>query len=209
MGCGCGSKTSPGTYRANQAPSGPMVAVEEANVNMQDDDMVMVRYTHPNRGQHPVIGPATGINYHYHAGGDRFLVHREDIALMPQHFQPVDEARTRERIRRQQQSAPAPPAPPPPPENGGVEPDERVAEPTGDDPDNGQEDVAAQRVAQTDELLDLLGPLNLDRRAIASLYQAGVTSADDVVELGKEGLRELKWIGETRAEEIYNLARES
>lgn len=207
MGCGCNKTQNPVSYRNSQTPSGPVAALGEVNDSMNDEDMILIRYTHPNKGQHPVIGGATGRNYHYHGGGERFLVHRDDVAAQPMYFQPIDEGRSVERVRRRD-SIQAPP-PPPPPVNGEMEPEEDVAEPTGDEPDNGQEDVVAQQVAQTDELLDLLGPLNLDRRAMSSLYQAGLTTAQDVVNLGKEGLQELKWIGESRAQEIYDHVKES
>ena len=73
-----------------------------------DDEMVLVTYTHPNRGTHRVIGAArfeTAImpqimirdgqgwkfNYGYWSGGgqSQFYVHRNDIELQPGIFIPV------------------------------------------------------------------------------------------------------------------------
>jgi glycosyltransferase involved in cell wall biosynthesis len=56
-----------------------------------DAEFVMVIYNHPNKGEHPVTGPATGLNYGQRAGGDRFLVHKNDVALMGNLFTPISD----------------------------------------------------------------------------------------------------------------------
>ena len=62
---------------------------EEKSI-MTDNDMVLVTYENPNRGQHRVVGAQTGINYGYRAGGgqERFYVHKNDIATHPAWFRP-------------------------------------------------------------------------------------------------------------------------
>lgn len=53
---------------------------------MTDDSIVLISYDHPNRGMHRVIGAATGTDYGYRAGGERFLVDKRDIAANPKIF---------------------------------------------------------------------------------------------------------------------------
>lgn len=66
--------------------------VEQTNKGdgMSDDNFVLCLYNHPNTGDHPVVGSSTGMNYGYRAGGNTFLVHKADIASMPDLFIPVD-----------------------------------------------------------------------------------------------------------------------
>jgi len=56
------------------------------NASGGDGDYVLAVYNHPNKGDHSVIGPSTGIRYGYRSGGDSFLVHKKDIELMPMLF---------------------------------------------------------------------------------------------------------------------------
>ena len=51
-----------------------------------DADFVMIKYNHPNIGEHKVVGASTGKNYGYRKGGDQFLVHMNDINLQPHLF---------------------------------------------------------------------------------------------------------------------------
>ena len=105
----CGSC---GGSRRAQAPSLPVgvPAAEPARAVISDGDFVLCRYSNPNVGDHTVVGPHgfpekllggvpmvprsdSGrklwyINYGYRAGGDRFLVHRQDLAGGPNMFVP-------------------------------------------------------------------------------------------------------------------------
>ena len=54
---------------------------------MSDQDFVLIRYIHPNRGQHPVVGPATRTNYGMRAFGDEFLVQRKDVEAVRHLFE--------------------------------------------------------------------------------------------------------------------------
>lgn len=56
---------------------------------MEDTDYILVQYNHPNRGQHKVVGGATGKFYGYRGGGARFYAHKQDIAALPNVFIPV------------------------------------------------------------------------------------------------------------------------
>jgi hypothetical protein len=78
---------------------------------MNDDDFVLVEYNSPNRGQHAVVGASLDSNgrqrrYGHRGGGDRFYVHRDDIAVQPHIFKPV------EIEKRIDAGLPAPPPPP-------------------------------------------------------------------------------------------------
>ena len=53
---------------------------------MADENFKECLYSHPNRGDHPVVGGSTGIAYGYRSGGDVFLVHINDIAASPHLF---------------------------------------------------------------------------------------------------------------------------
>jgi len=76
----CGSNsTSPSVAQANN--SAFMSTVKNA-----DNEYLMIVYNHPNKGTHRVIGPASGKDYGYRAGGEKFLVHFTDVRLMPNLF---------------------------------------------------------------------------------------------------------------------------
>jgi ERCC4-type nuclease len=46
---------------------------------MSDQDFILIRYIHPNKGKHKVIGTATRTNYGRRRGGEEFLVHKQDV----------------------------------------------------------------------------------------------------------------------------------
>lgn len=107
-GCGGGSQSTssyvPDDVRQMRERTGNTLS----NVNkIKDDELVMVLYDHPNRGDHHVVGPITGLDYGYHSGGDKFLVHQKDIDGMPHIFKKEDASKV--------QVVPAAPVPPPPP----------------------------------------------------------------------------------------------
>ena len=56
---------------------------------MDDSLYVLVKYTHPNRGQHIVMGMATQTKYGYRGGGEIFLVHKQDIAAQPHLYEVI------------------------------------------------------------------------------------------------------------------------
>lgn len=89
MGCNCRNKktVTPAAPYPQASPlspqSSPMAGGQQI---MQDSQFVMIHYDHPNKGQHKVIGASTHMDYGYRAGGDEFLVHKNDIALQPNIF---------------------------------------------------------------------------------------------------------------------------
>lgn len=104
MGCNCrGKKQSMAVQQALRAMSPPAVqSIVPEETEMQDDKMHMAKYLDPNRGQHGVKGPETGIFYGYRKGGDEFLVHEDDL-------------KHTNKFERITESGPAPPATPQPP----------------------------------------------------------------------------------------------
>ncbi len=88
MGCGgCGR------HGATQHPAVQQYQergqMQNASVNMQDENFRLCNYLHPNIGQHSVVGGVTKIKYGYRGGGERFFVHADDIKSQPHLFEPV------------------------------------------------------------------------------------------------------------------------
>lgn len=79
----CGQSTNVPNPRPSEIKS------SERIMTSSDEEFVLTLYLHPNRGQHHVIGGATGFNYGYRAGGDKFLVHVRDIVSQPNLFQRI------------------------------------------------------------------------------------------------------------------------
>lgn len=74
-GCGC-----------SKASSKKSVLGESEVDDMSDKDFEMIIYTHPNTGDHKVVGMATSRKYGHKSKGDTFLVHKADIAVQPNYF---------------------------------------------------------------------------------------------------------------------------
>ena len=55
-----------------------------------DEDYVMIKYLHPNRGNHHVIGAETKTKYGYRGGGSQFLVNIKDVEAQPHLFEILD-----------------------------------------------------------------------------------------------------------------------
>jgi predicted flap endonuclease-1-like 5' DNA nuclease len=150
---------------------------------VKDEDMILILYTNPNRGQHRVVGPATQIDYRYRAGGgtERFYVHRADIAARPDFFTPVP-TRTETAVVEMQKPAPLPPPPPKPLM-------ERHAE-----------------MSRT-EKADLQSIPGITNEVEAGLIGLGVETWEDVIKLTVDELLGIKGVGEKRAQTILSYAR--
>ena len=104
VGCrGCGSSPTTRTIR----PTRNVIDTRNAAMSTpSDNDFVLIQYTHPNIGNHHVIGPSSfeykfddismiklqdgwHIDYGYRGGGSTFLAHVNDIKLSP-HFSSVE-----------------------------------------------------------------------------------------------------------------------
>jgi len=89
VGCGCSGGRSNVTSRAVRVPVGDTQYTESVQ-NLVDEDLVMVKYMHPNRGQHVVVGATTKTKYGYRGGGSQFLVSTKDIKAQPHLFEVIE-----------------------------------------------------------------------------------------------------------------------
>ena len=217
-GCSGGGSGPPPRMPIRQASTGIMSmsqSSEGATAMFDiDRDMVLVNYTSTNRGDHLVIGHAVfsgvlangirmertkfgyQINYGYHAGGSRFIVHIDELTAAPHLFQAV--RNTVPEI--QMASQPRMPVPPPP------DPIEQLPAPANPVLASVRkmldEELAAQlsvpKVIKTD--LQALPGVTAD--IAAQLKQEGVDTPEDVLSLGIDGLKALKGVGDKKAEMI-------
>lgn len=208
MGCNCkGRKNSPsiGPFSQLNPVLNPALAAQaERTMTMSDDSWLLCVYNHPNRGGHRAIGDAVfvqrigGINmvpvsgggfridYGYRSGGERFLVHKEDIRLRPEVYNVYEQ--------RPAQEAPAVPktvTPPPPPPIHGL----KIEFAT----------VPEEKFKMSELIGDDLGVLPGVTSAILTEFQAsGIITYADVLEAGIEGLTQIKGIGTAKAQSIID-----
>lgn len=94
MGCGCKGNGQSPVQRGIPIANRPLILDVPKGTNgsktMDDGDFLLARYTHPNAGEHPVIGMSTGVKYGMRAGRDIFLVHKKDIEVQPHLFEVVE-----------------------------------------------------------------------------------------------------------------------
>lgn len=201
MPCSCG-----GNRANNEAVLAELAArtarstaasISKGNGNMLDDeDYVLCLYDHPNRGQHMVRGAATGINYNYRGGGEKFLVHRKDIAAQPNIFKPIAVEAT----------APVkPPEAPPPPKPVVAVATREVVQPQV------LEDAVDVLDVETEDAVEFsLDTIPGVTPEIASKLQAmGVQSLQDLINVGSTGLTQIKGIGPARADAILAYAKKT
>lgn len=190
MGCNCNKKkNSPVIEGLQKVATATAQGALNSMVSIVDQEFEMIVYMHPNKGQHPVIGPATRNNYGFRAGGgsERFLVHRSDIAASPGYFQIVSAV----------PAAPKIVAPPPPPPVSLVEPKEDLGEP--------RESIA------NDIKVDIIDSVRFDLQLLPgatpnlarNLSDANLRTPKDILAAGIDGLKTVKGIGDSKAEAIY------
>lgn len=207
MGCGCsGQSNNTQTYRSVQRV---LTDTQDRSIEgMNDTDMIMCEYMHSNRGQHRVVGNGGGqrTDYGYRKGGDRFLVHRKDIAAQPHLFRPIKVEPRAVAAAPARQQRPAPPKPidkPPQQHEAEREKGPRTPVPV-------KEDAAFVVKAEDEHREDLNREFSL--RSIVSdriterLHEAGIWSATDVMR-NAQNLSSIKGIGPARAEELVREAK--
>jgi glycosyltransferase involved in cell wall biosynthesis len=191
---------------------------EEQKAMFSDESLVKCEYMHPNRGQHQVVGAATKTKYGQRAGGEVFFVHRDDIALQPMYFRPIQV----ENIPVPQPAVEAPPPPPSivinparptlpiteePVETESVPKDlltdlekpETVSEPApAPVPDIPAGELKTQTVGEYDEL-DLKVIPGVSPTIAKQMIEIGLTTARAIMDSGPEGLQQLKGVGESRS----------
>lgn len=139
---------------------------EERNLmNINDQELILVRYNSANIAPHPIYGAVTGTFYGYRAGGDIFLVHKSDVASFPDLFIAVEQA------------APAPrPEPAPPPE---------AAQPDTDD--ENEEDITIFDDIDLNDI-PITEVSGVSEHAAKMLQDAGIKTAADLMNLGYRGM---------------------
>lgn len=173
--CNCGGK--------RQQPATPPTPTEEsiAVSNITDSDMVKVEFTPNYIGRRKLIGMATKTSYGSHRRpGDRFLVHKADIAAQPHLFKQIRDHITD--IPEDRKPAPKPQPLPSAPE--------RIAE-----------SVTAMRQAVKEQPFDLQSLPGINASVARELAKVAKTKAD-VVALGEDGLKAVSGIGVAKAKAI-------
>lgn len=200
---GCGKKQRPPVNTGFapsvfvQGTSARQVALSRA----QDDNFVLVRYTTPNRGKHPVVGGATQTSYGYRQAGERFLVDKHDIwvngdpnqAKIGRFFEPVQqEAKISVQsppVQRRKAQAPKP----------------LTQEIRNSIVESAREPLPEPEPIVDDEPLDLQILPGITNQIAAQLQEKGITTKQGVLDLGIEGLQKLKGVGPVKAEVIIQI----
>lgn len=181
---GCGQHVTDRPYYPNLSQQ----TVTERSASfpmMNDESFVKVRYDHPNRGDHRVVGPASRIDYGYRAGGDIFLVHKDDVKASPHLFTVIE-------VERGKVQAPI---------------EEKVATPEPTPLTKGESEV----IHEAGESIAVLDPQSLPGvtpTVAKEMENAGINSLEKILKMGVDGLLGVKGIGKARAELIYNYAKE-
>jgi predicted flap endonuclease-1-like 5' DNA nuclease len=182
----------------------------ERSLEMNDSDFVMITYQPGRRGTHGVIGVAVFqnriatnmahvrggwvFNYGYRSEGDRFLVHRNDVAQAKSLFMPVETQQAVRKIQVPTAQASQPPAPaqhspqvqsePPVAETKPASPPEPTPEPVFDP-----------------QILPGVTPMIAER-----LLESGYDSLEKIAASGEE-LQDISGIGPAKLELILEAAR--
>lgn len=178
---------------------------------MQDKDYVMVTYLSTNQGQHPVYGARTREFYGYRSGGEKFLVHRDDVSAQPHLFRVIREERVASGMKEPQPVSEPQPLAEEPGENPHLSQDyqEKLDEdvvPVESEIDDGLDEEQVQEIIQSQTPLNL-SDLDLRKEAIQNLAAKGVVTEEAVLDRGVEGLQDIKWVGEATAVKLVNMVR--
>jgi glycosyltransferase involved in cell wall biosynthesis len=176
MPCGCGGGRASQSQPVQTVTPAVPSARTQGEISMNDENMILVLYKSLNRGQHNVVGQATGIKYGYRGGGERFYVHKQDIDVQSQLFQAIDEPKPKKVAE----------AKPPPPKPTPLVQDEPRPE---------------EKAQPAVELEDIPGITS----AIAeNLRYMGVKSVYDLMDLDLDELMNVKGMGEKRAQSVLD-----
>lgn len=168
---------------------------------MADDELVMIEYAHPSRGSHAVYGGGNPRrSYGYRKQGDRFLVQRVDLRLYPHWFKPLMMA----------EPPPTEEVAPPPPEplfDLGKTIYPEVVTPVSDvlpiPADVTRPATSAQERIIQKARLDLQALPGVTPAVANAMRRAGIRTAEDILNMGVEGLLNIQWIGPQKAPMIY------
>jgi hypothetical protein len=210
MPCNCGGRKNNAAASA-QASAAQGARAVTAFTN--DDEMEMVRYMKPNRGDHPVWGLATRKFYGHRkgAGAETFLVHRSDIAAQPLFFVVVSDVPAPPQVTVQAPppptvmvEAPLPPAAPPPVTN--PEPKVTIQHATPIKAPVVVDDMPPPNVmakAMNAAKFDLQTLPGVTPNIATGMAELSLVTAEAIFEAGVKGLRKVRGVGKTKAEMIY------
>lgn len=205
MACNC---------KGGKAPSAPPNGLVQSSVqesaarlnsmSITDSDFEMVTYMHPNKGQHPVYGGATGRSYGFRAGGgsETFLVHRSDIAASPNYFIVAAKTPSPPKVEIQ---PPAPPVPIVEPKVATIEEPVRIEEPRV----SPTAEAIAKKRAMNQLKFDLQLLPGVTPAMAKSMIASGLITPEKIIEAGVSGLEEVKFLGEKRARAIFDYVNEN
>ena len=195
VSCNCGGNGQ-GSASKKKSNTGVLSVVARSNggSKMGDSDLVMILYTHPNRGRHRVIGTATRTDYGQRKSGEKFLVKQLDLRTQPHIFRPV------EQVRMSVPSMPMP-VPPAPSVLGAIPEPPEEAPPSFEPPEPGAAET------ETAAGLDLQALPGVSKTLAKKLKSKGIQTADDILALGPDGLIELG-AAKSKAEIIIQSVRE-
>jgi len=195
-GCGCGGKKNPQVLRVQQVVRAvPLGNDRKENASMADPKMldknfVLCVYTHPNIGQHKVVGAVTKTVYGYRGGGSRFYVDRRDVAAQPNLYHIIEEV-----VEVPEAKVAAVPDSP-----------VSINSTIPIDTDEAKEPVSTNIIEH--EINDLQSVPGVTPGIRAQLEAHNIHSVDELLAFGLDGLQELKGIGEKRAASIMEFAKQ-
>lgn len=175
MACNCGKRKA--NLKTKTSPRNQTIRSKKMDFN--DEDMVLIRYDHPNRGQHGVRGPATGQFYGYHGGGDKFYVYKEDVEKNRALFVPIEQPSAAPKREKEE-------TPPPKP----------IKEET---PDTGHV------TSKTGQLTDIAG---ISSRIASEMNALGINTIQALANANVVDLMTIKGIGESRAMKVIKEANQ-
>lgn len=179
---GCGGRQSIKITKVpTRIPQQLNMEVEMAK-KIEDGDVVMIRYLHPNRGQHNVRGQATGRDYSYRGGGEMFLIERADAIAAPHLFE-IAERPTAKRVSEKKPDTQPPP-------------DLLEVEAALDE----SESIEPEPESEAEFDFQALPGVNAD--IAAEMKASGLSTREDVLALGEKGLLQYKHIGPAKAKII-------
>lgn len=168
-----------------------------------DEQLVLIEYMHPNRGQHSVIGAITKTNYGYRGGSEQFLVHVDDIAAQPMYFRRIQLDKVV--APKAEVSLPPPPVAinpqaelPPEPE---PEPEQIVNEALPVDLLANAVEIKKPPIDESAEL-DVYILTGVTDAIAEQMIAAHLTTPRSILDSGLDGLQELRGVGPNRAQAI-------
>lgn len=176
--CGC-------RKNSNGLPVPQNMLNNKRTTDMNDGDFRLVDYLHNNKGQHGVTGAATRRKYGYRAGGDRFLVHKDDIEAQPNLFAEVKESAQVAKVVVK--VAPKETAPPEP-----IAKKQDIAE-----------QIEAVRTSQVEDAIPLdYSVIGINPRTSSALEKAGIRRKADACNAGYDGLVAISGVGKGSAKKL-------